>query len=474
LPPIPDRWTRCSLGDVVEIVRGVSYEKADARNTPAAGFVPILRANNIGEKLNFDDLVYVPESRVSDEQRLRVGDIVVAGSSGSRSVVGKAAPLLAAWCGAFGAFCMVVRPAERVNPRYVAYFMATREYRTRVSLLAAGVIFNNLKRQHVADTPIPLAPKSEQDRIVAEIEKQFTRLDAGVAALERLRAHLRRYRAAVLKAACEGKLVPTGAALAQTRGRSYSGADAFLEEIASARSRLATKRAEAKSSQDDAVALAALPGGWKWTTLGQLVWDSGYGTSEKCDYDAAGEPVLRIPNISMGGIDLDDLKRARKPLGVDDREALRRGDLLIVRTNGSKDLIGRGAVIFADMPRLTYFASYLIRFRLVDVGPLASYIALLWNGPWVRRWIESHASNSAGQYNVNLRSLAELPIPLPPPAEATRIIEQADKTLTVLDALEQSVDTILARAGRLRASILRAAFDGSLVAAEQPARAPAA
>ena len=70
----------------------------------------------------------------------------------------------------------------------------------------------------VRDQPIPLAPLPEQHRIVAEIETQFTRLDAGVAALKRAQANLRRYKATVLKAACEGRLVPTEAELARARG----------------------------------------------------------------------------------------------------------------------------------------------------------------------------------------------------------------------------------------------------------------
>ena len=63
----------------------------------------------------------------------------------------------------------------------------------------------------------------EQRRIVAEIEKQFTRLEAGVAALRRVQANLKRYRAAVLKAACEGRLVPTEAELAHQRAGNHPG-----------------------------------------------------------------------------------------------------------------------------------------------------------------------------------------------------------------------------------------------------------
>jgi len=63
---------------------------------------------------------------------------------------------------------------------------------------------------------LPPFSLAEQRRIVAEIEKQFTRLEAGVAALRRMQANLKRYRAAVLKSACEGQLVPTEAELSRT------------------------------------------------------------------------------------------------------------------------------------------------------------------------------------------------------------------------------------------------------------------
>ena len=77
----------------------------------------------------------------------------------------------------------------------------------------------------------PIPPLDEQAEIVAEIEKQFTRLEAGVAGLRRVQANLKRYRAAVLKAACEGKLVPTEAELARQEGRTYETGAQLLERI---------------------------------------------------------------------------------------------------------------------------------------------------------------------------------------------------------------------------------------------------
>lgn len=105
--------------------------------------------------------------------------------------------------------------------------------------------------------PIPVPPQQEQRRIVAEIEKQFTRLDAAVVALKRVRANLKRYRASVLKVACEGRLVPTEAELARAEGRDYEPADRLLARILEERratweaDQLARMQAAGKAPEDD-------------------------------------------------------------------------------------------------------------------------------------------------------------------------------------------------------------------------------
>ncbi len=104
-------------------------------------------------------------------------------------------------------------------------------YLRAINGATSSVTVKHLSSRTVQEIPLPLPPRSEQDRIVAEIEKQFTRLDAAVAALKRVQANLKRYRAAVLKAACEGRLVPTEAELARKEGRTYETGEQLLARI---------------------------------------------------------------------------------------------------------------------------------------------------------------------------------------------------------------------------------------------------
>ena len=161
------------LGDVCAHVRGVSYKPRDARDEFAAGYVPLLRANNIGENgLNHDEIVYVKRECVKDFQFLHPGDLLVCASSGSRHLVGKAAQILSDEQETFGAFCKVVRPdPQRILPDYLAQYFQSDVYRRTIANKAAGANINNIRSEHIDDLQIPLPPLPEQKRIAAILDK---------------------------------------------------------------------------------------------------------------------------------------------------------------------------------------------------------------------------------------------------------------------------------------------------------------
>lgn len=160
------------IGDLAEQVRGVSYGKEDASKVPLKGYLPVLRAGNITDTgLTYEDLVYVPATRISDKQKIKRGDIIVAASSGSLDVVGKAAPALQNFDGGFGAFCKVLRPNNKVDANYFAQFFKRPEYRKNVSALAAGANINNLRNEHLDDMLVPVPPLPEQRRIATILDQ---------------------------------------------------------------------------------------------------------------------------------------------------------------------------------------------------------------------------------------------------------------------------------------------------------------
>ena len=135
-----------------------------------------------------------------------------------------------------------------------------------------GIAVQNVSAKEIEDCTFPLPPEGDREHIVAEIEKQFTRLDAGVASLKRVQTALKRYRASVLNAACEGRLVPTEAELARKENRSYETGEQLLQRILAER----RKKWNAKGKYKDACCTRAsvdfrrLPEGWTWATVDQL------------------------------------------------------------------------------------------------------------------------------------------------------------------------------------------------------------
>jgi type I restriction enzyme S subunit len=455
---LPPNWTSAKVGALAELLRGVSYKKHESSSSPKEGYVPIVRASNINGKLVLKDFVYVTKERVKPEQLLRKGDIVLAMSSGSKNLVGKSAPARSDMEIAFGAFCGVVRPSKSLDHRYLHYFFQSDTYRRSVLKASSGSNINNLRREHVLDIDVPLAPRAEQERVVEKIEELFTKLDAGADYLTTCQILLDRYRQSIVNRAVEGALSKKW----REEQSDLQPALRLLERILAERhTRFAGRRYREPTRPTSDV--PQRPCQWTWATLDQLSWHSGYGTSTKCSYDFDGTPVLRIPNVQRGELSFDDLKFASREVCLKSAEALEPGDLLIIRTNGSRGLIGRSAVVKRRLAGDFYFASYLIRYRLLGDETLASWIQLLMSSTRVRQWIEGAAATSAGQYNISMNRLNGLTLELPPLKEQKVIIREVERLLSAANELERLLASERLRSNRLRQSILQKAFKGELI-----------
>jgi type I restriction enzyme S subunit len=149
---------------------------------------------------------------------------------------------------------------------------------------------------------------------------------------------------------------------------------------------------------------------------------------------------------------------------------LQDGDLLFNRTN-SAELVGKSAV-YRDVLGEAAFASYLIRCRLAD-GIDPDWVNTYVNSPGGRKYIRSVLSQQVGQANVNSAKLAMFPIPVPPAEEQERIMENLREWYRLLGHSDKGRESAKLRATRLRESLLRAAFAGTLTQ-QSPDDAPAA
>ena len=462
------------LGEVVDF--NPRFGKDELADDSLASFIPMKCVEE--ESGRFEPL---GDRKVADVRKgytpFRDGDVIFAKVTPCMEN-GKAAVLKGLTNGVgFGSTeFFALRPKNGLEANYLFHFILQSNFRRDAARNMTGAVgLRRVPKSYLAQQPIPLPPLAEQQRIVAEIEKQFTRLEAGVAALRRVRANLKRYRAAVLKAACEGRLVPTEAELnksgsgvpplglgkkRQDTASTFETGEALLARILTERRKNWQGRGQYKEpAAPDTKKLPPLPNGWTWATVEQLSTRVQYGSSAKTNEDSDGVPVLRMGNIQEGKLDFDKLKYLPKVHDEFPELLLARGDLLFNRTN-SAELVGKTAV-FKDTPNPCSFASYLIRVRFGG-GCVSDFVSYYINSVFGRSWIADVVSQQVGQANVNGTKLQALAIPLSPLAEQTRIVAEVARRLSVVEELEAVVSANLQRATRLRQSILQKAFTGKL------------
>jgi type I restriction enzyme S subunit len=344
-----------------------------------------------------------------------------------------------------------------------------------------GTAIKRIVLAHVKELPVPVAPVAEQERVVAEIDKQLTRLDTSVKALKRVRANLKRYRASILKAACEGRLVSTEAELARAEGRDYEPADVLVARILkerqaaweerelskTARARPPSKGAETRSKYREPASIStsdlpALPSGWLWVGIEALLSEPMCnGISVKGSNKPPGVPALKLNAMTDRGFLYDAVRYI--PISKPTAEDLNivAGDFFVARGNGSVALVGRGTRA-QEPPFEVVFPDTMIRLRFV---PSAStdWVPTIWPSALVRRQIQSKIKTTAGIWKIAQPQVASIVVPLPPLAEQQRIVADLQRRLSVIEEPEALVAANLKRAEHLRQSILKSAFEGRLV-----------
>jgi len=464
---LPRGWTWAPLADLTvesphSITDGPFGSHLKTSHYTTAG-PRVVRLQNIGDGNFIDERAHISEEHFGALCRHEVaaGDLLIAllGDTLPRACV--APPSLGP--AIVKADCVRARLDARLTlPAYVSFALNSGEIRKYVTSIRHGVGRPRINLRELKEIPIPLAPRPEQDRIVAEIDQQLSRIEAGVAGLRRVEGQLARYRASVLKAACEGRLVPTEAELARAEGRRFESGDSLLERIRE-KGRVGIESSLARGDQprrEIAEASPTVPEGWCWTTLGELSLRITKGTTPTSvgfSFTPTGIRFVKVESLVAGRIDHSQCAFIAPVADAAlARSRLMSGDLLF----SIAGTLGRLAVVRAeDLPANTNQAIAIIRLLDQAVGP---FLLVALSSARTQERVAAE-KRGVGLFNLNLRQVGSWEVPLPPLAEQCRIVAEVERRLSIADEIAATIDTALARAERLRQSILKRAFEGKLV-----------
>ena len=392
--------TTMRVGDIADQIRGVTYSRGESRDEPQPGYVPLLRAGNIRDDgISLDNLTYVPTNRVSAQQMLLPNDVLIAASSGSLSVVGKAARVLGTVDATFGAFCKVLRLRANVDPGYFAHYFRTRGYRRYISSVAAGANINNLRSEDLDRIEIPLPPLPEQRRIAAILDEAD--------------------------------------ALRRARLRSM---DSMTE--------LPARIFAAFDTHD-----------WHKATVGEIAeLQGGLTINRRREALPLKASYLRVANVLRGAIDTTELKS----LGVTEAELartrIRIGDVLMVEGHGNASEVGRAAFVEnLPTPSLTH-QNHLFRLRPKGARVLGRFLELALNSSHSREYLGRTSNTTSGLNTLNATNVRALPLRIAPPEIQHEIVAMVDQ----VRASEHRAVRATAELDALFASLEHRAFRGKL------------
>ena len=467
-PMLPTNWVETTVGELFEVVGGGTPSTKEPEFW--SGDIAWISSADIDEKHHIVPRRRITEAAIgaSATNLIPPGSVIVV----TRVGLGKVGLATERMCFSQDSQGLIFN-SEHLDPSYVIHHMGQAV--SVFKYVGRGTTINGVTKKQLLTLRFLLPPRREQRRIVAEIEKQFTRLEAAVEALKRVRANLKRYRASVLKAACEGRLVPTEADLARAEGRHYEPADKLLARILKERrarweaDQLAKMHAAGKPPKDDAWKakykepagpetsnLPQLPEGWVWATMPQL----GELNRGKSKHRPRNDPKL------LGGpypfVQTGDVKRSGGYIRSHSQTYTESG-LAQSRLWPAGALCITIAANIAETGILTYpacFPDSIVGFVFEGNPATVRFVDL-----FLRTSKEeiSRFAPATAQKNINLEILSEVAVPLPPATEQCRIVAEVERRVSVIDELEAIGAANLKRAERLRQSILKRAFEGKLV-----------
>lgn len=406
--PLPEGWKWVRLGSLCSLRNGKAFKPTDWSESG----LPIVRIQNLNSpnnKFNYYDGI------IEDKFLINSGDLLFAWSGTPGTSFGAHI-----WKGGKALLNQhIFRVDFEKKIILKIFFKYAINYRLNEFIVKAhgGAGLQHITKRNFENTSIPLPPLEVQQRIVERIETLFAKLDEAREKAESALESFERRKAAILHKAFTGEL---------TRKWREENGIAYNPRI---------------------------------IELKEIIDSIKYGTSEKSDYSFTGIPVIRIPNIINGFIDLTDIKFL-KSASDSTYDCLKKNDILMVRSNGSRDIVGKCAIV-DDLSQGYMYASFLIRIRLKD-NIDATYILLFLNSHLARCQIFTKSKSSVGINNINSKEISSLTLYLPQEKEQQEIVRILDRIFAREQQAREAAENVLQRIDQMKKAILARAFRGEL------------
>lgn len=443
---IPDTWMVVELKDIGHIITGNTPPKKDAENY--GNFIPFVKPPELNDKPIIEAQDNLSKkgaklARILPPKSILVSCIGGLGKTGYNKV-----PI------AFNQQINAIVFPEGIDPIFGFYYCQT--LKNWLYDCASATTLPIVNKTKFGKAPFPIAPLSEQHRIVSKIEELFTKLDAGVEALKKAKAQLNRYRQAVLKSAFEGKLTEEWRNSVAVK---MEPASVILDTIKSD-----LWKGKKNWHIDDQTMLPKLPENWEWTYVG-FIGETITGNTpskKKASYYGDEYPFYKPSDLNSGyyvSNSIDGLSSAGMELA---RCAQEKSTLVtcIGATIGKTGFVRKKGAFNQQINGI-----------IPNESIISEYTYFVCNSPQFQSKIRQKASSTTLPI-LNKSKFQNLPFPVPPLHEQREIVQKLENQFAFIERIENDINSLFGKCIALNRKILSNAFQGKLVS-QDPTDEPA-
>ena len=407
---IPKKWKWIKFSQVLTLEngdRGENYPAKSKLTRTNTGHPFVSAANLENSKISEKNLLFMTQEQCF---RLRSGHIKKGDCLFCiRGSLGKFGFAISDG-GAIASSLVILRPKNEIFQDYLIAWIKSDQFKKLISTYSNGSAQPNLGAKVLSSFPIPLPPIPEQHRITTKINQLFKKIDCAEQAYNELSGPLsERFRQLCLEKAVQGQLVP------------QLESEPEVEQVGDA--------------PEDVP--FAIPEKWKWVNLHSTLKAISDGSHNPPPNVGHGVPVLSAKNVINGIIDTNSVTRwtTEEQWSIEDKKIhIQSGDVLLTIVG----TIGRTAVVPNDCEKFMLQRSVCVMKPKECVNP--EFLALILNSPSLFEWIMDHASGTA-QKGIYLKTVKQIPIPLPSIEEQRRIVAKLNELLGSISQLEQTIST---------------------------------
>lgn len=442
---IPKDWKWVKLGEYVKSVKGKKPKRLSSVKTKECS-IPYVNIKAF-EKNIIDEYTDGVGCVLCDE-----GDFVMVWDGSRSGYVGKSIS------GALGS-TLVKLDFPDIDNNYAYYFLQSKfmDINTR----AKGVGIPHVDPNILWNYELLIPPLPVQQAIVSKIEELFSELDNGIAQLKTAQQQLKTYRQSVLKWAFEGKLTEEWrlvgmAGIEPTTSKNKKSRKSINPTNHGLDNKLNAER-EGFDPPD-------LPEGWKITKLGECIEDISSGKSYRCDerppkQDEVG--IVKVSSVTWGFFDEMESKTCFSKDFFNKKYLIKKGDFLFSRAN-TIEFIG-ACVIVNKIDKTLMLSDKILRFTF-SKEISKDFVLYYLRSRKGRKQIETLSTgNQDSMRNIGQEKIRQIKFPFCQLEEQHQIVQEIESRLSVADKMEESISASLQQAEALRQSILKRAFEGSLI-----------